>query len=160
MQDFVCREPTDAEMPFVYMMGFDAWSGGKDARGYLAECLESPKYAKGSWRLLTEGHWLLSSLIVYDLSPRAAGIGSIATAPDLRGRGHASRLVSMVVERLEKTKDRLFLFSDIPQEFYERLSFTALPAHLQRRPGAVCMVKTKDFGALVKDPAFTPPDYF
>jgi ribosomal protein S18 acetylase RimI-like enzyme len=155
-----CREPTDAEMAFVYMMGFDAWSGGKDARGYLAECLDSPKYAKGTWRVLSEDHWLLSSLVVFDLSPRAAGIGSIATSPDLRGRGHASRLVSMVVADLERTKDRIFLFSDIPPEFYERLGFAVLPEQFQKKPGTACMLRARDFAALVKDPAFAPPEYF
>lgn len=142
-------------------MGFDAWAEGKDFDAYLAECAASPKYARGRWLVLSEGAELVSSLIVYDLGGDAAGLGSIATAPERRGKGYASRLVGQAAEVIEAVgKSRIFLFCDIEPGFYERLGFLALPERFQRKQGSRCMVRTDDFDGLIADAGFAPPDYF
>ncbi len=142
-------------------MGFDAWADGKCFESYLAECAASPKYARGRWLVLAAGDQLLSSLIVYNLDACAAGLGSIATAPERRRHGHASRLVALAVDAIEAVgKTRIFLFADIAPEFYEKLGFVALPQRFQRKPGSRCMVRAGDLDALLADPAFDPPEYF
>ena len=157
----VCRPARPEEMDEVYLMGYDAWGAGDGADAYLAACAASPKYATGRWLVLEDGGILLSSLIVYDLGGPAAGLGSIATAPERRGHGHASRLTAAAAGAIEGAgKSRIFLFSDIEPAFYERLGFRALPARFQRKPGSCCMVRTDDLGALVREPGFEPPEYF
>lgn len=142
-------------------MGFDAWAEGRRFEAYLAECAASPKYARGRWLALADGDQLLSALIVYDLGADAAGLGSLATAPERRGRGHASRLVALAADAIEAVgKTRLFLFADIAPEFYARLGFVALPERHQKKPGSRCMVRAGDVERLLADPAFAPPEYF
>lgn len=57
-----------------------------------------------------------------------AGIGAVFTPEAQRGRGHATRLVEMLIER-ERAAGALLagLFSEIGAEFYERLGFRAVP---------------------------------
>lgn len=142
-------------------MGYDAWAEGRDFDAYARLCAASPKYARGRWLVLADGPELLSSLIVYDLGGDAAGLGSIATAPEHRGRGHASSLVATAAGAIEAVgKTRVFLFSDIEPEFYERLGFRALPERFQSRRGSRCMVRTADLDALVAEESFEPPEYF
>lgn len=142
-------------------MGYDAWAEGRGLDDYIAACAASQKYASGRWLVLADGAALLSSLIVYDLGGPAAGLGSIATPPERRGRGHASLLVALAADAIEAAgKRRIFLFSDISPEFYARLGFAALPERYQLRRGSVCMVRARDPRVIVEDPAFVPPDYF
>jgi N-acetylglutamate synthase-like GNAT family acetyltransferase len=131
------------DMNSIFMMGFDQWSEGKDEGSYLAECRASRKYAEGQWRVLADRGELLSSLITYRFSKTTMGIGSIATPPSLRHRGHASRLVSGVVADLEREEHArtIFLFSDIAPSFYLRFGFTALPPEQQTSPKSVCMIR-------------------
>lgn len=156
-----CRPPTGEEMTEVYRMGYDAWAEGRDFDAYARVCAASPKYAGGRWLVLADGAELLSSLIVYDLGGPAAGLGSIATAPEHRGRGHASRLVATAAEAIEAVgKSRIFLFSDVAPDIYERLGFRALPERLQAKAGSLCMARARDFDAMVADGGFEPPAYF
>ena len=57
-----------------------------------------------------------------------AGIGAVFTPEAQRGRGHATGLVDMLIER-ERAAGALLagLFSEIGAEFYERLGFRAVP---------------------------------
>jgi hypothetical protein len=57
-----------------------------------------------------------------------AGIGAVFTPAEVRGRGHASRLVEMLVAR-ERAAGALMagLFSEIGTQFYERLGFRVVP---------------------------------
>ena len=145
-------------MDAVFMMGFDAWSDGQDERRYLDSCRSSRKYREGLWWVLAEGETLLSALTTYRLSESSAGIGSIATPPALRGRGHASRLIKGVISELEQAGHArtMFLFSDIEPSFYIPFGFIALAAEKQKKPGSVCMVRCSatDVSAL------TAPAYF
>ena len=57
-----------------------------------------------------------------------AGFGAVFTPPAARGRGAASRLLEMLMER-SREEGALFasLFSEIGPAFYGRLGFTAVP---------------------------------
>ena len=57
-----------------------------------------------------------------------AGFGAVFTPPALRGRGAASRLLDMLMERSrEEGALCASLFSEIGPEFYRRLGFTPVP---------------------------------
>ena len=102
--------------------------------------------------MLETGGEPVASLIVHEgsfsLPPGTHGIGSVATAPEHRGRGHASALVSSVVARLEAAGSRgVWLFSDVGPGFYARLGFREVRAFA----GTVCMVRAGPAPALPFD---------
>jgi GNAT superfamily N-acetyltransferase len=75
-----------------------------------------------------------------------AGFGAVFTAEAVRGRGHASRLLEMLIER-ERADGALLasLFSEIGTEFYERLGFRVVPldevtVRVKRKDGAPAML--------------------
>jgi GNAT superfamily N-acetyltransferase len=58
-----------------------------------------------------------------------AGIGAVFTPPERRGRGHATRLLTEILERERAQGVALAaLFSEIGTGFYERFGFRALPS--------------------------------
>ena len=60
---------------------------------------------------------------------RAIGIGAVFTPPELRGRGYASAMLAMELDRSRaEGVDLAFLFSDIRPEFYAELGFVAMPS--------------------------------
>lgn len=74
------------------------------------------------------------------------GIGALLTPARLRGRGHAGRLVEMLLQQ-ERQAGALCaaLFSEIGAPFYERLGFTRVPmdevtVQVTRKAGAPAML--------------------
>lgn len=60
---------------------------------------------------------------------RAVGIGAVFTPAALRGRGYASAMLALELDRsLAEGVDFAFLFSDIRPEFYAELGFVAMPS--------------------------------
>jgi predicted N-acetyltransferase YhbS len=140
------RAPEPHELHAVYAMGYDAWGEGRSLAAYSAACAASDKYRSGEWRVLEAGGVLLSSLLLHRLPPEpagaAAGLGSIATPPELRRRGHAARLIAGALAELDaRGVAVVYLHSDIAPRYYERFGFRALPARFQRAPTSVCMVR-------------------
>ena len=130
------------ELDRVHLHGRDAWGDGLTEAAWLEECRGSAKYAAGTWYALDIGDGPVASLIVYEdrfsLPAGTHGIGSVATSPEARGRGHASALVAGVAARLEAAGSRgIWLFSDIDPGFYARLGFGAVRAF----DDTVCMVR-------------------
>ncbi|MFS1417834.1 GNAT family N-acetyltransferase [Vibrio splendidus] len=131
------------ELDYIYLMGFDVWGGSASVDEYLACCNKNDKYQKGTWYVLIEHQKILSSLIVYQgvfgLVDGSCGLGSVATPPELRGKGYASKLINMIKNELLQNQNNtvLFLHSDIDKEFYRRLGFTAIE-------GSDCMYSTSD----------------
>jgi len=156
------REAARAEMPAVYLMGFDVWGEGKPEASYLEQCGASPKYRTERWYVLADGQGApLSSLVVYQLGPGVAGIGSIATPPGLRRRGLAARLIKDILELLAREGAKtVFLFSDIAPGYYEQFGFRILPAEFQRYPGSTCMAWGGPVSELLSSPGFSLPTYF
>jgi ribosomal protein S18 acetylase RimI-like enzyme len=157
----IVRQANPADLIQVYLMGFDTWSDGRPEADYLEACQASPKYKRGTWYVLDADSQLLSSLIVYQLSPERLGIGSIATPKSLRKKGYASKLLSKVISQLEEQYPGavIFLYSEISPEFYERFGFQRLPPALQRYEEAVCMVRGRAIQSFGTDRSITP-EYF
>ncbi|MBY0385346.1 GNAT family N-acetyltransferase [bacterium] len=154
------RKADKSEFDPIFMMGFDAWAEGSES-DYLNTCRTSPKYAHGDWYVLeNENGAIISSLIVYKFGSGEYGIGSIATVKNLRRQGNASKLISDVLEQIEKEspKATLFLYSDIIPDFYERFGFVQLPLTAQRYKTTTCMVRGKDTKKFLAPE--TTPEYF
>jgi N-acetylglutamate synthase-like GNAT family acetyltransferase len=143
------------------MMGYETWGGGDSVEDYLAGCRASTKYESGDWYVLEADGELVSSLMLFDggfrLPAGCRGIGSVATRPEFRGRGHASQLVAEAVSLCRQLDvPGVYLHSDIDPDFYARLGFAPVDVPAAK-PGSVCMVNvlSADAGLLKQR-----PDYF
>ncbi len=160
--EYRIRAPRAGERPGVYALGRDVWGAGLSAAEYQAACAKSKKYRTGEWRVLERGGVLLSALIVHPLRAEpagaAAGLGSIATAPEMRRRGCAAGLIRGVLAELDaRGVAVVYLHSDIAPAYYRRFGFRALPARLQRSARSTCMVR----GGPRRFPrGFRAPGYF
>lgn len=162
------RVAAASEFDSIYRMGYDAWGDGQTLGDYLTACRSSPKYAAGTWwvHLQADGH-LVSSLLTHEIplpsGAPAIGLGSIATAPEERGKGHASHLIHEVLSRHERDAGTkiFFLFADIAPKFYERFGFTALKPQ-PSRPASMLMARARMLmlDDLLTNPGFNAPDYF
>ena len=161
------RPAAPADLESVYRMGFDTWAEGRSLDAYLAACRAAPKYAGGTWWVdEEEGGRLVSSLLAHEIplpsGAPATGLGSIATPPELRGRGHGSRLIAEVIRRREAAgAEVFFLFSDIAPAFYGRFGFVVL-GPCPKKPASILMARAepKCLTVLLADPRFKTPDYF
>lgn len=154
------RPANSDDLDAIFLMGFEAWSDGNSKNDYLDECRSSSKYKRGSWFVFEENGNLLSSLITYHFKADTFGIGSIATPRLNRNKGHASKLIFEVLKRFDQSSKtvRIFLYSDIKPEFYEKFGFKRLPEVAQRYQTTTCMVR----GANPKEFISTDqvPEYF
>ncbi|MBI2606465.1 MAG: GNAT family N-acetyltransferase [Deltaproteobacteria bacterium] len=163
------RKAKVEDMDTIYLMGFDVWSDNQNENDYLTGCRSSKKYAAGTWYVLEDGDGKpVSALITYELAPingkLVIGIGSIATVPELRRKGHAGHLLwdtaRLFFER--NGTDVFFLHADISPAYYEKLGFVRLPDKYQLRTGSIVMVKClrDNLAQLLADPEFQAPEYF
>lgn len=135
------RKAIAKDLNTIYLMGFDAWSGGDSIEKYLQGCSDSPKYKIGTWFVLERQGEIIASLIIYrdalKLPKRSFGIGSVATLKKYQRKGYASLLVEQVCKLYKSSGFELaYLFSEIGSGFYKRLGFHELEGE--------CMVKAFD----------------
>jgi N-acetylglutamate synthase-like GNAT family acetyltransferase len=150
----IAREALQTEFRQIYMMGYDTWGKAETKEAYLAECQGSSKYQRGIWWVLSDQETLFSSLIVYNLEDNCLGIGSVATDPIYRHKGHASSLLKAFIET--HSNDKLLLFSDIDPAFYEKIGFNKIHKDRQPYQGTTLMYYPQNF--VVKDSQI--PHYF
>lgn len=162
------RTAAASDLEAIYRMGYDAWGEGRGLDDYLAACRASRKYASGAWWVHAQAKGRLTcSLLAHEISLPAGnpaiGLGSIATVPELRCQGHASRLIRDVIRRREETAgtEVFFLFSDISPAFYERFGFTAL-GPCPAKPASIMMARADrdKLSGLLAHAKFKIPDYF
>lgn len=98
---------------------------------YAASRLASDRRQRASWWMIEEDGEVVATLLRHDLRfavggrvLRGYGLGGVATDPDHRRRGLASRLCAAV----HREGEPALLFSAIPPAFYERLGYRVLPA--------------------------------
>ncbi len=157
IKDRRTRKAEREEFDAIFMMGIDAWSSGT-VDEYLTTCYTSQKYKQGCWYVLDAGEGVLvSSLIVYKIDTNTYGIGSIATPKELRNQGHATKLISDVIQDIEQKSPEaiIFIYSDIHPEFYKRFNFIQLSISAQRYTETTCMVRGKS-ADFFTDNASTP----
>ncbi|MHB8591224.1 MAG: GNAT family N-acetyltransferase [Vulcanimicrobiaceae bacterium] len=114
------------------------WRGRRSVDIYVEQTLEIARsaYGRRSYRTvgLFDGARLLASLKRYDRTIhlrgrriRAVGIGAVFTPPDLRGRGYASAMLGLLLDRLRADGcDAAYLFSDIRPRFYADIGFVEM----------------------------------
>lgn len=113
------------------------WGGGLSVADHQRreQRLRETPWARASWDpwFWEEDGRVLSSCETYR-TPLDGGtawlLASVLTAPELRGRGHASRMLRALTERLagEPGARAIVLFSDVDPAIYARLGWVALPA--------------------------------
>jgi hypothetical protein len=118
-----------------------AWGGGLPIREHLAReaRLRDTAWSRGA---LSTWVWegdegVLASCETYAVPSAVEGSGgltwavaSVFTPEARRGKGHASRMLAALVERLALVPDAqaVVLFSDVGEAMYARLGFAGLPA--------------------------------
>jgi GNAT superfamily N-acetyltransferase len=131
------RETVDpAERLAILALAHRATSASEPLAFYQARRLAVPRRAQAQWWLLAVGGRPASTLLCYPLqfaigSERFAGygLGAVATAPEYRQRGLASRLCTEVAEHsIAAGRPLGLLYSAIPPAFYERLGYREAPA--------------------------------
>lgn len=118
----------------------ELWAGRRSFDEYVAQTLEiaSSPYGRRYYRTvgLYDNGTLVASFkryerIVHDGARRrrAIGIGAVFTPRQFRGRGYASVMLALALDRARTEKyDLAYLFSDIRPEFYTALGFRTLPS--------------------------------
>ncbi len=118
----------------------ELWAGGRPQTRYVEHIGEIARCGYGRRHYRTVGFYdekhLLASFKRYERTLRvgsqrlrATGIGAVFTPPEFRGRGYASAMLAMELDRSHaEGVDIAFLFSDIRPEFYMPLGFVALPS--------------------------------
>jgi GNAT superfamily N-acetyltransferase len=130
------------DMLTVLAFGYDAWKHGKTFDQYCADKDTDPDHLRGT-RYLLEGAagQPVAALNVLRFRESLIGFASVATSPDQRGKGYASRLLRAVMElhRFAQPDVRFVLFSEVKPSIYERHGFRVLPAEHQRFPKSQAM---------------------
>ncbi len=116
------------------------WGQGRSLDEYVEDFSAVAASAYGKTRFRTLGLRVDGSIVVSckryerdircgERELRAVGIGAVFTPAELRGRGYASAMIGMLLDReRDAGADIAYLFSDIHPAFYERLGFIALPS--------------------------------
>lgn len=116
------------------------WAGGRSFDEYVAQTLAiaHSDYGGRHYRTLGlyDGPTCVASFKRYERTimqnsdrMRAFGLGAVFTPPNLRGRGYASVMIAMALDRARAQGYALaFLFSDIRPQFYASLGFRELPS--------------------------------
>ena len=114
------------------------WAGSRDLATYVAhwEAIARCGYGKRHYRTagLYDGRALLASFKRYERTMHhgtrrlsAIGIGAIFTPAERRGRGYASVMLGMALDKARADGcDVAYLYSDIGTQFYALLGFRAL----------------------------------
>jgi hypothetical protein len=118
----------------------ELWAGERTHARYVEQSAQIARCGYGRRHYRTVGLYdqeqLLASFKRYERTLRsgaerlrAVGIGAVFTPEVLRGRGYASAMLALELDRaLAEGIDFAFLFSDIRPQFYADLGFVALPS--------------------------------
>ena len=116
------------------------WAGERSYDRYVEHTLETARSGYGRRHYgtmgLYDGDRLVASFKRYERTLqsgserlRGVGVGAVYTPPAFRGRGFASAMLAMELDRCRtQGVDVAYLFSDIRKEFYEDIGFRALPS--------------------------------
>jgi GNAT superfamily N-acetyltransferase len=134
------------------------WSDGLTRQAYGRYNAAQMRTAWGGRRLRrfallgTDGQ-LLSSAKRYDFAARldgrdvrVVGIGAVFTPQEVRGQGHARRIIeALTTAAAAEGADLALLFSEIDPAYYESMGFTAIPRRelvirTEEKPGAPMML--------------------
>ena len=133
--------PPDSYARQVLPLTASLWAGRRAFDEYVAQTLEVARgtYGRRHYRTmgLYDGNTLVASFKRYERAVRngarrlrAIGFGAVFTPAQYRGRGYASVMLAMALDRARNEGyDLAYLFSDIRPQFYAALGFRTLPSH-------------------------------
>lgn len=117
------------------------WANGRSFDTYVAQttALATSAYGRRSYRtfgLHTEGAEPVASFKWYERAAhletkrlRCIGIGAVFTPVQHRGKGYASAMLALALDRArDEGFDFAYLFSDIHPQFYRAIGFVELPS--------------------------------
>ncbi|MGR4066188.1 MAG: GNAT family N-acetyltransferase [Vulcanimicrobiaceae bacterium] len=116
------------------------WAGRRDFDTYVTQTLEIAQGAYGRRHFRTlglyDGREMVATFKRYERTLhlngtrlRAVGIGAVYTPEEWRGRGYASTMLGMLLDRSRADGfDLAYLFSDIRPQFYTDIGFRTLPS--------------------------------
>jgi predicted N-acetyltransferase YhbS len=131
--------PSSRSAETVLDQTFPHWGEGLTRQAYGQWNAAQLRTVWGSINLrrvgLVDAGQVLASAKSYDFQAlvdgqecRTLGIGAVFTPPELRGRGHARRLVEeMLAAARDQGCRRALLFSEIGPEYYQELGFAVVP---------------------------------
>jgi GNAT superfamily N-acetyltransferase len=131
------REATDAEKVARDAVTYPEWGTRLTIEQYLERegVLRAHPFSRGmrTWLLVQAGA-VLASCETYENASRVGdergvswSIASVYTEPDLRGRGHCTRLMDLLVRRAEREGlQACVLFSDVGERLYARSGYVAV----------------------------------
>ena len=126
----------------VLAFGFDAWKQETTFEEYCAAKDRDSNHLRGTRYLLEDASGQpVAALNVLRFREGLVGLASVATSPEQRGKGYASRLLRAVMElhRFAQLDTRFLLFSEVKPTIYERHGFRVLPAEYQRFSKSLAM---------------------
>ncbi len=162
------RTVAPEDEPTVLAFGYDAWGAGRELGAFVASYAHSAHHLRGTRYLLEDD----AGAIVADLNTLrfqrgVVGIASVATHPERRREGHASRLLAAVMalvrereQRTEEPTTRFLLFSEVNPALYERLGFRTVEPARQRFAPSVAMATDLERHPLRADEARWLESYF
>src|SRR5688572_10123165 len=133
-------DATEQEIDHVLEGTRALWSDGLEHEAYaeFVRALRRTAWARaGSYRFVTlrgEGGRVLSAMKLYRFTARAGGravtlggVGALFTPPEVRGRGHAARLLERAHDEMAARGDAAaLLHSEIGAAYYRRFGYRAL----------------------------------
>lgn len=131
-----CHPANDAQRADAFRNVHDVWSFGLSPEAHLARRLGSVVHRRARWFVGTLAGQVVTALGCHPLQLRirgqrlpAAGIASVHTLAEFRGRGFAPRLIAWVEDLLRSEGTCVtLLYSDVPPAYYQRLGYTLCPA--------------------------------
>ena len=132
--------PPDAYAQTVLPTTAKLWAGRRDLDAYVSQTLEiaGSAYGRRHYRTIGfyDGKQMVASFKRYErilrfgtMRLRCIGVAAVFTPPEYRGRGYASAMLAMLLDRARADgEDVVYLFSDIRPQFYADLGFATLPS--------------------------------
>ncbi len=124
---------SEADRRSVLDVARAAFGSSLSPEAYQAQRQAAPLRRRATWWLLEDRDRPVASLLAYPLEFAVAGgtasgvgFGSVSTHPDHQRRGHASRLMTHVLDAFDG--DLGLLFSAVDPGLYQRLGFAVAPA--------------------------------
>ncbi len=155
------REGRQDEREHFFMMGFDAWSGGKSEQAFLESLRPVQRYDDATWYVVDKDAEPVAALALYrrglNLPAGCWGVGSVATAPAHRRQGYAAVLMRHVVALGHMRNARgIYLFSGVAPVYYQQFGFEFVTAQQAKEQDPCMVLAYRDREALLQ----AIPDFF
>lgn len=139
----ILRAANDSEKRQRDLASYEAWGAPLPIEAWVEReaRLRSHRWAQQAmttWLLCGDAGEILASCETFQVASRVGGVpgtsygvASVYTERALRGRGHATRLLTLLSEELKRrdpTAQSAFLFSDVGAAIYRRCGYVERPA--------------------------------